>query len=144
MRQVDDPWQHWVVFRMFEAMTKSSSAQLSLLQVQGAPRIYCCESTKVVDLAGNPHVLCAGIDLNPAISAQGIDADELAMDLQKLCVNHGGAAAVPASIRSTLTTVSNILNINWVARSLEKPAQLICSRGNSCPRDPGCYQHCDG
>jgi len=142
MRQVEDPCQHWAVFRMFEAMTKSSSAQLSLLQVQGAPRIYCCESTKVFDLAGNPHVLCAGIDLNPAISAQGIDADELAMDLQKLCVGHGGAAAVPASIRSTLTTVSNILNINWVARSLDKPAQLICSRGNSCPREPGCYQQC--
>jgi len=139
MRQVEDPCQHWAVFRMFEAMTQSSSAQLSLLQVQGAPRIYCCESTKVVDLAGNPHVLCAGIDLNPAISAQGIDADELALTLQALCVAQGGAAVVPQQLRSTLTTVSNILNINWVARSLTKPAQLICSRGNSCPRQPGCY-----
>ncbi|WP_430457995.1 DUF3612 domain-containing protein [Rheinheimera sp.] len=139
MRQVEDPCQHWAVFRMFEAATQQHSAQLSLLEVQGQPRIYCCESTKVMDLAGNPHVLCAGIDLNPAINAQGLDADSLALELKQLCVKGGGKVAVPAAIRATLTTVSNILNINWVARSLDKPAQLICSRGNSCPREPGCY-----
>ncbi len=144
MRQVEDPCQHWAVFRMFEAAALSHSAQLSLLEVQGSPRIYCCESVKVVDLAGNPHVLCAGVDLNPAISAQGIAADELAAELKQLCVSAGGAAPVPAAIRSTLTTVSNVLNINWVARSLQKPAQLICSRGNSCPREPACYQPCEG
>lgn len=143
MRQVEDPCQHWAVFRMFEAQMLQHSAQLSLLDVQGQPRIYCCESTKVVDLAGNPHVLCAGIDLNPAIEAQGIDADSMAQDLKQLCVSKGGAAELPAPIKASLTTISNVLNINWVVRSLQKPAQLICSRGNSCPREPGCYQNCD-
>jgi len=144
MRQVEDPCQHWAVFRMFEAAEAQHSAQLSLLEVQGQPRIYCCESTKVTDLAGNAHVLCAGIDLNPAIDAQGIDADTLALELKSLCNREGGFAKVPNSIKSTLTTISNILNINWVARSLDKPAQLICSRGNNCPRDPACYQSCKG
>lgn len=142
MRQVEDPCQHWAVFRMFEAQMLQHSAQLSLLDVQGQPRIYCCESTKVVDLAGNPHVLCAGIDLNPAIEAQGIDADSMAQDLKQLCVSKGGAAELPAAIKASLTTISNVLNINWVARSLQKPAQLICSRGNSCPREPACYEQC--
>ena len=142
MRQVEDPCQHWAVFRMFEAAESSHSAQLSILDVQGQPRIYCCESTKVSDLAGNAHVLCAGIDLNPAIEAQGMDVETMAQELKQLCRTQGGAAAVPKAIRSTLTTVSNILNINWVARSLDKPAQLICSRGNHCPREPGCYQNC--
>jgi transcriptional regulator with XRE-family HTH domain len=139
MRQVEDPCQHWAVFRMFEAAESDHSAQLSILDVQGQPRIYCCESTKVSDLAGNAHVLCAGIDLNPAIEAQGMDVMTMAQELKQLCRSAGGSAMVPKSIRSTLTTVSNILNINWVARSLDKPAQLICSRGNSCPREPGCY-----
>lgn len=142
MRQVEDPCQHWAVFRMFEAQMLQHSAQLSLLDVQGQPRIYCCESTKVVDLAGNPHVLCAGIDLNPALEAQGLDADAMARHLQALCVSSGGAAALPKDIKANLTTVSNVLNINWVARSLQKPAQLICSRGNHCPRQPGCYTEC--
>ena len=144
MRKVEDPCQHWAVFRMFDVEGQQSSAQLSLLEVQGQPRIYCCESTKVLDLAGNAHVLCAGIDLNPAIDAQGMDADAMAQELKALCNSQGGAGKIPPPIKSTLSTVANILNINWVARSLEKPAQLICSRGNHCPRDPACYQRCGG
>ncbi len=144
MRKVEDPCQHWAVFRMFDVEGQQSSAQLSLLEVQGQPRIYCCESTKVLDLAGNAHVLCAGIDLNPAIDAQGMDADTMAQELKALCNSQGGAGKIPPAIKSTLSTVANILNINWVARSLEKPAQLICSRGNHCPRDPACYQRCGG
>jgi transcriptional regulator with XRE-family HTH domain len=140
MRQVEDPCQHWAVFRMFDVEGVASSAQLSLLDVNGAPRIYCCESTTVADLAGNTHVLCAGIDLNPALLAQGVDADSMAAELKQLCVGSSGGAKVPKGIQTALTSVANILNINWVARSLQKPVQLICARGNSCPRSPGCYQ----
>jgi hypothetical protein len=125
---------------MFEAADSAHSAQLSILDVHGQPRIYCCESTKVSDLAGNAHVLCAGIDLNPAIEAQGIDVDTMAQELKQLCVTAKGGAMVPKAIRSTLNTVANVLNIQWVQRSMEKPAQLICARGSSCPRQPGCYQ----
>ncbi|MDP4945817.1 DUF3612 domain-containing protein [Alishewanella sp. SMS8] len=140
MRQVVDPCQHWAVFRMFDVKDSGSSAQLSLLDVQGEPRIYCCESTKVQDLAGNQHVLCAGIDLNPALNAQGLDAAALAQDMKARCQQYGGAAVVPQSIQTTLKRVANILNINWVSRSMSKPAQLICARGGSCPRSPSCYQ----
>lgn len=140
MREVEDPCQHWAVFRMFDVAEQGSSAQLSLLDVRGKPRIYCCESIRVSDLAGNAHVLCAGIDLNPAIEAQGIDARSIAEDMKQRCIAEGGSAAVPASIRSTLTSVANILNINWIGRGLKKPAQLICSRGRLCPRKPQCYQ----
>jgi transcriptional regulator with XRE-family HTH domain len=143
MRQVQDPCQHWAVFRMFEVKESGSAAQLSLLDVQGQPRIYCCESTKVKDLAGNDHVLCAGIDLNPALAAQGLDADALAQEMKARCISFGGAATVPQSIQTTLKRVANILNINWVSRSMNKPAQLICARGGSCPRSPSCYQ-CPG
>ncbi|KRS21186.1 MerR family transcriptional regulator [Alishewanella sp. WH16-1] len=143
MRQVQDPCQHWAVFRMFEVKESGSAAQLSLLDVQGQPRIYCCESTKVKDLAGNDHVLCAGIDLNPALAAQGLDADALAQEMKARCISYGGAATVPQSIQTTLKRVANILNINWVSRSMNKPAQLICARGGSCPRSPSCYQ-CPG
>lgn len=142
MRQVEDPCQHWAVFRMFDVKDGHSSAQLSLLEVQGQPRIYCCESTKVIDLAGNNHVLCAGIDLNPAIAAQGMDAAAMAEELKALCNSQGGAGKIPPKLKSTLATVANILNIHWIRRSLEKPAQLICARGQQCPREPGCYQPC--
>ncbi|WP_249269978.1 DUF3612 domain-containing protein, partial [Vibrio cholerae] len=44
----------------------------------------------VVDPAGNNRVLCAGIDLNPAINAQGGDALAIAQELKMSCVQKGG------------------------------------------------------
>lgn len=139
MRQVEDPCQHWAVFRMINTPAIGSSAQISLLNVEDEPRIYCCESTNVQDLAGNPHVLCTGIDLNPAISAQGVDALQIAEDLKKACVKNGGSSTIPKAIKQELSSVSRILNINWVERGIESDARLICSRGAACPREPSCY-----
>ncbi|ABV36219.1 transcriptional regulator, XRE family [Shewanella sediminis HAW-EB3] len=148
MRQVQDPCQHWAVFRMINEPTEGTSAQISILNVENEPRIYCCESIKVEDLAGNNHVLCAGIDLNPAIEAQGGDALSIASDLKQACVTHGGSASIPKVIKKELMSVAKILNINWVERGIESEARVICSRGAVCPRDPSCYQsgksQCDG
>lgn len=139
MRQVQDPCQHWAVFRMINEPTQGTSAQISILNVADEPRIYCCESIKVEDLAGNNHVLCAGIDLNPAIEAQGGDASAIASDLKQACVDKGGSVMIPSAIRSDLMSVAKILNINWIERGIENEARLICSRGAACPRQPSCY-----
>jgi transcriptional regulator with XRE-family HTH domain/Zn-dependent peptidase ImmA (M78 family) len=139
MRTVEDPCQHWAVFRMINVPSTGTSAQISILNVEDQPRIYCCESTNVKDLADNNHVLCTGIDLNPAIEAQGGDANQMAADLKKACAVNGGQSAIPASIKNQLSSVSRILNINWVERGIETDARLICSRGAVCPRQPSCY-----
>ncbi|GMA84076.1 hypothetical protein GCM10025855_36090 [Shewanella glacialipiscicola] len=148
MRLVEDPCQHWAVFRMISEPTVGTSAQISILNVGNEPRIYCCESIKVEDSAGNPHVLCAGIDLNPAIEAQGKDALSIAHDLKNACVASGGSVTIPKHIKSDLVSVAKILNINWVERGIKNDARLICSRGAVCPRQPSCYQagksQCDG
>ncbi len=140
MRQVEDPCQHWAVFRMLNTQSSGSSAQLSILDVAKEPKIYCCESIRVNDLAGYPHVLCAGIDLNPAIEAQGGDANTIANELKQLCVDNNGSTSLPLGLKGDIKRVAKILNINWVERSLETEARLICSRGASCPREPSCYQ----
>lgn len=143
MRSVKDPCQHWSVFRMINTPVKGTASQLSILNVNGSPRIYCCESKYVEDLAGQNHVLCAGIDLNPAIEAQGKDAHTLAQELTAICVSNGGSAPVPAAIKRDLTTVARILNIAWVSRGIEGDARLICPRGTECPRVPSCYDGCE-
>lgn len=139
MRQVQDPCQHWAVFRMINEPTQGTSAQISILNVADEPRIYCCESIKVEDLAGNNHVLCAGIDLNPAIDAQGGDALSIASELKQACVGKDGSVQIPRSIKKSLMSVAKILNINWIERGIENEARLICSRGAACPRQPSCY-----
>ncbi|QSX33822.1 DUF3612 domain-containing protein [Shewanella avicenniae] len=144
MRTVADPCQHWSVFRMITEPKDGSAAQISLLDTENQTRIYCCESVRVRDLAGNNRVLCAGIDLNPAIEAQGEDAAELAASLKQVCVANGGEVDIPAPIKRKLHTISRILNINWLERGLQQQARLICARGAVCPRSPSCYDGCKG
>lgn len=142
MRLVEDPCQHWSVFRMINAPVAGSASQISILHVRDEPRIYACESINVQDFAGNNHVLCAGIDLNPAIEAQGKDAQSIASDLKRACVSSGGSSAIPNVIKKDLMSVAKILNINWVERGLANEARVICSRGAVCPRTPSCYKPC--
>lgn len=142
MRKVNDPCQHWAVFRRLAEPQAGSSAQISILNVGDEPRIYCCESMNITDPAGNNRVLCAGIDLNPAINAQGGDARTIAEELKASCVAQGGTTTIPRHIKKDLLTIAKILNINWIERGIESQARLICSRGAVCPRIPSCYQKC--
>ena len=140
MRMVEDPCQHWAVFRMINTSLSGASAQLSILMVGDEPRIYCCSSIKVQDLSGTDHVLCAGIDLNPAIDAQGRDSSALALALKEACVAKGGSAMVPRAIKKDLLSVAKILNISWIEQGIDNEVRLICSRGTVCPRKPSCYE----
>jgi Zn-dependent peptidase ImmA (M78 family) len=142
MRKIGDPCQHWAVFRQFASIQQESSAQISILQVGDEPRIYCCESLNVIDPAGNKRVLCAGIDLNPAIHAQGIDALDFAHQLKDKCIGQNGEAPIPDTMQKQLLAIGKVLNINWIQRGIDNPARLICARGSVCPRKPSCYQQC--
>ena len=139
MRLVQDPCQHWAVFRMISETETGTSAQISVLDVGGESRIYCCESIKVEDMLEKKHVLCAGVDLNPALAAQGIDAQELANELKQACIDNGGSVDIPPSIRQEFSRVSRILNIAWLERGIDKEARLICPRSGACPRNPKCH-----
>ena len=140
MRQVEDPCNHWAVFRMLSTKSNDSSAQISLMNVGDETRIYCCESVNVSDITGSDEVLCAGIDINPALDAQGKDARSIAADLMQVCVERGGNAEIPASIKKDLASVARILNIAWLQRGIEKEARVICPRRGACPRKPCCQK----
>lgn len=144
MRLVQDPCQHWAVFRMINTDDKSSSAQISVLDVGDEPRIYCCESVKVEDMSGTGHVLCAGIDVNPALTAQGGDAVAIAQSLKDACIANGGSVAIPTDIKNELRQIAKLLNIAWLGRGIEKEARLICPRSGACPRSPSCHTSCAG
>ena len=89
-------------------------------------------------------MLCAGIELNPAIVAQGKDANELAADLKKACGGKGGSAVIPKSIKKELNSIAKILNIAWLERGIDNEARVICPRSGACPREPRCYKECSG
>jgi len=111
MAMITDPCQHWAVFRMLGEQSTEPSAQISVLRNGDDKRLYCCESIRSKDAAGNLHVLCAGIDLAPALQAQNIDAMETIEQIEKSCNSRGGAAPIPVEAKRQLESIGKILNI---------------------------------
>ena len=138
MRLVSDPCQHWAVFRMLNTRSDQPSAQISVLRSGDDKRLYCCESIRSKDAAGNTHVLCAGVDLSPALQAQGIDAAETIDNIEASCNRGGGSAPIPAEARKQLESIGKILNIGWIDDGARKDATIICQRSSNCPRDKHC------
>lgn len=138
MRMVSDPCQHWAVFKMLGTRSGKPSAQISVLRNGDDKRLYCCESLRAKDAAGNAHVMCAGVDLAPALAAQGIDAAATTNAIEEACNRGGGVAAVPKEARRQLETVARILNIGWIASGAAREASIICPRSANCPRDRHC------
>jgi len=138
MRLVSDPCQHWAVFRMLNSRSTKPSAQISVLRSGDDKRLYCCESIRSKDAAGNPHVLCAGVDLAPALKAQNIDPNDTIDMIEASCNRGGGTAPVPPEARKQLDSISKILNIGWIGEGSSKDATIICQRSSNCPRDKHC------
>ena len=138
MTLVTDPCQHWAVFRMLNSRSKKPSAQISVLRSGDDKRLYCCESVRGKDAAGNPHVLCAGVDLAPALASQNIDPAATIDMIEESCNRGGGSGAMPAEARKQLESIGKILNIGWIREGAAKDAIIICQRSSNCPRDKHC------
>jgi hypothetical protein len=89
-------------------------------------------------MAGNPHVLSVGVDLAPALDANGVSSQEITAAIQAACTRGGGEAQPPRGAKAALQAVANVLNIAWIDTALERPAHLICPRSSRCPRPDRC------
>jgi len=138
MTMLSDPCQHWAVFRMLNTRSTKPSAQISVLESGGEKHLYCCQSIRNKDAAGNPHVLCAGIDLAPALTAQGIDASDMISQIATACEKNGGAGQIPTEVQQQLLSISKILNIGWIETGAKNDATIICPRSSACPREKHC------
>jgi transcriptional regulator with XRE-family HTH domain len=138
LAQVSDPCPQWALFRMIEAERGETGSQISVLRDGERSLLYCCHSRRVRDMAGNPHVLSVGVDLAPALDANGVGSQGLTGALFSECLRHGGESRIPGTARQALGTVAQVLNIAWIEDALEHPARVICPRSTRCPRSERC------
>jgi hypothetical protein len=138
MVMVSDPCQHWAVFRMLSTRSTKPSAQISVLRNGDDKHLYCCESVRGTDAAGNWHVMCAGIDLAPALTTQGFETQDVIEQIEASCNRNGGTGPIPKEARENLESVGKILNIGWIHHGVEKDASIICPRNSACPREKHC------
>ena len=89
-------------------------SQISVLRDGERSLLYCCHSRRTGDMAGNVHVLSVGVDLVPALSSHGVDADAVVAELTEAC-QHRGEAKMPDSAKEAIRAVAAVLNIAWIA-----------------------------
>jgi hypothetical protein len=144
MSLVSDPCPRWAVFRLLQQspavprMQKPKS-QISVMQDGKRARLYCCHSLLTRDALDELHVISVGVDLLPALDAQGFDGEEVVAAVAESCQKGGGDGVIPEHAAAAIRAASQVLNIAWIAGALDSPASVICPRSGACPRQPqGC------
>jgi hypothetical protein len=123
---------------MIDAPRGEIGSQISVLRDGERSLLYCCHSRRVKDMAGNPHVLSVGVDLAPALDANGVSSQEVTDSIFADCVHRRGQSRIPKGATDALIAVANVLNIAWIEDALEQPARIICPRSSRCPRPERC------
>jgi hypothetical protein len=143
MSLVSDPCPRWAVFRLLkDAAPKSTPAilkpksQISVMQEGKRARLYCCHSLLTRDALDEVHVLSIGVDLLPALEAQGFDGEDVVAAVAESCRLGGGDGKIPAEAAANIRAASQVLNISWIADALDSTASVICPRSGACPRQP--------
>ena len=144
MSLVSDPCPSWAVFRLLqqtpEVMHRPQKprSQISVMQDGKRARLYCCHSLLTRDALDELHVLSVGVDLLPALGAQGFDGEGVVAAVADSCRRGGGDGAIPPEAAANIRAVSQVLNISWIADALDSQASVICPRSGACPRQPRC------
>jgi transcriptional regulator with XRE-family HTH domain len=142
MSLVSDPCPRWAVFRLLQEAPASTSlvqkpkSQISVMQDGKRARLYCCHSLLTRDAIDELHVLSVGVDLLPALEAQGFNGENVVAAVAESCKRGGGDGKIPAEAAANIRAASQVLNIAWVADALDLPASVICPRSGACPRQP--------
>jgi transcriptional regulator with XRE-family HTH domain len=142
MSLVSDPCPRWAVFRLLKDAPQSTAAiqkpksQISVMQEGKRARLYCCHSLLTRDALDEVHVLSVGVDLLPALEAQGFDGEDVVAAVAESCKLGGGDGEIPAEAAANIRAASQVLNISWIADALDSTASVICPRSGACPRQP--------
>jgi len=140
MSLVSDPCPRWAVFRLLQTpdapSVQTPKSQISVMQDGKRARLYCCHSLLTRDALDELHVLSVGVDLLPALDAQGFDGEDIVASVAESCRRGGGDGAIPAAASSAIRAASQVLNIAWIADALGAKASVICPRSGACPRHP--------
>ncbi|MGO9992584.1 MAG: DUF3612 domain-containing protein [Steroidobacteraceae bacterium] len=142
MSLVSDPCPRWAVFRLLQEnpaarpLMHKPKSQISVMQDGKRARLYCCHSLLTRDALDELHVLSVGVDLLPALEAQGYDGESVVAAVADSCSRGGGDGKIPPEAAANIRAASQVLNIAWIADALETQASVICPRSGACPRQP--------
>ena len=139
MRIVKNPCKQWGVFKMLEQKGKTEPlSQISILKDKHNTYLNSSISIKVKDISGTPHILCLGLNLEPALKRQINNYDDFLDDLEKHIQKSGGMGTLKKSHIKEIVKLSRILNVHWIMDALNNEINITCTRNDNCPRQKKC------
>ena len=138
-RMVTDPCRQWGVFKHLSNLNiRKPISQLSILKENSKLSLYCSISLKTNDAAGNPHILCVGIDLNDALEMQGYSTSDILNEIHESAYINNGSYTLLDEHKNIFIQLGIILNISWLIDAVQNPVDLICQRSTNCSRIENC------
>jgi len=139
MRIITNPCNQWGVFKMLRSSKKLKPLpQISILKDKNNTYLYSSISIKVNDISRTPHVLCLGLDLEPALKNQIDDAPGFIKHLESTVMRAGGVGKIKKSYANEISKLSRVLNIKWITNALDNEINITCTTSNDCPRPVKC------
>ena len=121
-----------------DAQPQRPKSQISVMQDGKRARLYCCHSLLTRDALDELHVLSVGVDLLPALDAQGFDGESVVAAVAESC----RAAAATARFRPkpppTFAPPRRCSTSPGSPMRSIRTASVICPRSGACPRQPRC------
>ena len=122
MSLVSDPCPRWAVFRLLQTpdapSVQTPKSQISVMQDGKRARLYCCHSLLTRDASDELHVLSVGVDLLPALDAQGFDGEDIVAAVAESCRARRRRRRDSAKASAAIRAASQVLNISWIADAL--------------------------
>ena len=133
-RLISNPCKQWGIFRHLDNLTvKKPISQLAILKENNNIQLYCSVSLKTNDAAGNPHIICTGINLNDILEMQEYNKNEILDEIYNNCFKAGGSKELQKKHKRIILQIGIILNISWVIQSIDNPVDIICHTNVDCP-----------
>jgi len=82
------------------------------------------------------HVLSIGVDLLPALEAQGFDGEDVVAAVAESCRLGGGDGTIPAEARRQHSSGLAGAQYSWIADALDSTASVICPRSGAVRASP--------
>ena len=90
------------------------------------------------DISNTPHVLCLGLDLEPALKNQIDATSDFIKNLENTVMRAGGVGKIKKSYANEIAKLSRVLNIKWISDALDNQIDITCTTSSACPRPVKC------
>ncbi len=134
LAQVSDPCPNWAVFRMIDGNRgETSGSQISVLRDGERSLLYCCNSQRVRDMAGNPMYCQSGWTWPRRSTPTGAIPRRLVESILKECLHRRGGRQDSQGRCTSIARSGERVEYRVGRRRTFTARAIICPRSTRCP-----------